>query len=115
MMQRLVCLVAFAVVALSVDGFTVSSSTTPARDVSSALHSTRREILDYSVATLLGGLIVSTPAAFADGFDDLSMPTEEEQKQSEVRQVLCTVLTRCRHIKRPRFSTLQMMPLFFSR
>jgi hypothetical protein len=41
-------------------------------------------MLEYSAAVILGGVLVATPAAFAEGFEDLSMPSEEQQKTTEV-------------------------------
>jgi hypothetical protein len=82
MIQRLAFVAALSV-AVSVDGFAMVS--TVARRESSILQSSRREILEYSAAAILGSAFVGTPAVFAEGFDDLSMPSAEEQKQTEVR------------------------------
>ena len=82
MIQRLAFVAALSVAVL-VDGFAVVSNV--ANRESSILKSSRREILEYSAAAILGSAFVGTQAAFAEGFDDLSMPSTDEQKQTEVR------------------------------
>jgi hypothetical protein len=82
MIQRLAFVTALSL-AVTIHGFTLSS-TVPSRETS-ILKSSRREILMSSAAAILSSSFVSTPAALAEGFDDLSMPSVEEQKQTEVR------------------------------
>jgi len=44
----------------------------------------RRAFMDVAFATVGASLIAGVSPAFADGFEDLSMPTEAEQKTDEV-------------------------------
>lgn len=82
MIPRFAFAVVFLSAVVSIDAFTVRS--TQSNREASILKSSRRDVLEYSAAAILGGVLVAAPAAFAEGFEDLSMPSEEQQKTTEV-------------------------------
>lgn len=60
-----------------------ATTSTPTRLASLALGASRRAVLESTIAAAIGHLAVVSPV-WAEGFEDISMPTEGEQKTAEV-------------------------------
>ena len=70
---------------LASDGaFAFSVGKAPSRSHTALQAESRRAFLDVGFAAAGASLIAGASPSFADGFGDLSMPTEEEQKTEEV-------------------------------
>lgn len=68
--------------------FQVAAFSTPQRSKSplTALCASRRSMLETSFTAVLAGVALSQPVR-AEGNEDLSMPSEEEQQKTEVRYI----------------------------
>ncbi len=63
-----------------------ASSLTPIHVSSTTLSASRRAVLETTITAAIGTLVMASPV-FAEGFEDLSMPSETDQKQAEVREI----------------------------
>mmetsp|Transcript_21674 Transcript_21674/g.62313 ORF Transcript_21674/g.62313 Transcript_21674/m.62313 type:complete len:142 (-) Transcript_21674:64-489(-) len=65
------------------NAFSVVNMGTSAGQSVTQLSASRRAVLEASFGAIMGSVLVSAPALADEGFGDLDMPSEEEQKKSE--------------------------------